>query len=67
MLWYEKESQNTFLRSARRHPRARYTLHVEAVHLSRTGHLCGGYRAMQMLEESGSIRITEQGLVEVLP
>lgn len=65
MLWYEKESRETFLRSARRNPRAHYSLHIEAVRLSRTGHLCGGYRVLQELSDRGAIRIQSNGLVEV--
>ncbi len=66
MKWYDQQSRETFLRSARRHPRAKYTLHVEAVHLSKTGHLCPGYRVMDELINEGQIKVLDNGLVEIL-
>jgi len=67
MSWYEKASQEAFLKSAARFPRAHYSLHVEAVRISKTGHLCGGYSALHALQSQGRIRVLETGLVEIVP
>ena len=66
MKWYELKSQETFLRSVRRNPRAHYSLHIEAVHLSDTGRLCPGYRTLDDLVNAGRIKVQENGLVEVV-
>lgn len=57
VAWYEKESRETFLRSVRRNPGAHFSLHIEAVRVSKTGHLSPGYHTLQYLVDDGTICI----------